>query len=126
MIWVINIGLWVISIMIYIIVTQYRRNEKLEKIIQQQAEYIETTRKSVDQITKTFDVIDQQNLFRANDYIGHAEVFKHSVLSIIADESCIEEDDVLKCHNYFHGVNIKLMKCGGITPALRMIQQEKS
>lgn len=63
---------------------------------------------------------------KAADYLGHAEVFKHSVLPIIADESCIEEDDVLKCHTYFHGVNIKLMKCGGITPALRMIQKAKS
>lgn len=63
---------------------------------------------------------------KADDYLGHAEVFKHSVLPIIADESCIEEDDVLKCHTYFHGVNIKLMKCGGITPALRMIQKAKS
>jgi hypothetical protein len=53
MVWIINIGLWVLSIMVYIIITQYRRNEKLEKIAQQQAEYIETTRKSVDQITKT-------------------------------------------------------------------------
>ena len=63
---------------------------------------------------------------KADDYLGHAEVFKHSVLPIIADESCIEEEDVLKCYNYFHGVNIKLMKCGGITPALRMIHQAKS
>ncbi len=63
---------------------------------------------------------------KADDYLGHAEVFKHSVLPIVADESCIEEEDVLKCHNYFHGVNIKLMKCGGITPALRMITQAKS
>jgi hypothetical protein len=70
MIWIINIGLWVISILVYIIITQYRKNEKLENIAQQQAEYIELTRKSVSQITKTFDVIDQQNLFRSNDYIG--------------------------------------------------------
>lgn len=70
MIWIINIGIWVISIMVYIIITQYRKNEKLEKIAQQQADYIEITRRSVDKITKTFDVIDQQNLFRANDYIG--------------------------------------------------------
>lgn len=70
MVWIINIGLWVISILVYIIITQYRKNEKLENIAQQQAEYIELTRKSVGQITKTFDIIDQQNLFRANDYIG--------------------------------------------------------
>ena len=63
---------------------------------------------------------------KADNYLGHAEVYKHSVLPIIADESCIKEEDVAKCHNYFHGVNIKLMKCGGITPALRMIHQAKS
>jgi L-alanine-DL-glutamate epimerase-like enolase superfamily enzyme len=44
----------------------------------------------------------------------------------MADESCILEQDVEKCVGYFHGVNIKLMKCGGITPALRMIKKAKS
>lgn len=55
-----------------------------------------------------------------------AVVFQKSVLPIIADESCQVESDVLKCQNRFHGINIKLMKCGGFTPALRMIQQAKS
>jgi L-alanine-DL-glutamate epimerase-like enolase superfamily enzyme len=36
------------------------------------------------------------------------------------------EEDVSKCAGYFHGVNIKLMKCGGLTPALRMIKEAKS
>lgn len=49
------------------------------------------------------------------------EVKKASKLPIIADESCIVESDVDKCAPYFDGVNIKLAKCGGITPALRMI-----
>lgn len=31
-----------------------------------------------------------------------------------------------QCAEYFHGINIKLMKCGGITPALRMIQQGRN
>jgi L-alanine-DL-glutamate epimerase-like enolase superfamily enzyme len=62
---------------------------------------------------------------KADNWEGHKEVFKHSVLPIIADESCILEEDVAKCHNYFHGVNIKLMKCGGITPARRMIEEAK-
>jgi L-alanine-DL-glutamate epimerase-like enolase superfamily enzyme len=61
----------------------------------------------------------------ADDWEGHAELFKKSVLPIIADESCIVESDVLKCHQNFHGVNIKLMKCGGITPAKRMIEQAR-
>jgi L-alanine-DL-glutamate epimerase-like enolase superfamily enzyme len=54
------------------------------------------------------------------------KVFKHSVLPIIADESCIIEEDVAKCHNHFHGINIKLVKCGGLTPARRMIQEAKN
>ncbi|UQD57538.1 dipeptide epimerase [Flavobacterium sp. K5-23] len=63
---------------------------------------------------------------RADDWEGHKEVFKHSVLPIIADESCIIEEDVAKCHNHFHGVNVKLVKCGGLTPGRRMIQQARS
>jgi len=62
---------------------------------------------------------------KANDWEGQREVFKNSVLPIMADESCISETDVAKCHNHFHGVNIKLMKCGGITPGRRMIAEAK-
>ena len=62
---------------------------------------------------------------KADNWEGHKEVFKHSVLPIIADESCIIEEDVAKCHNYFHGVNVKLVKCGGLTPGRRMIQEAK-
>jgi L-alanine-DL-glutamate epimerase-like enolase superfamily enzyme len=63
---------------------------------------------------------------KADNWEGHKEVYKHSVLPIIADESCIIEEDVAKCHNHFHGVNIKLVKCGGLTPGRRMIQQAKA
>lgn len=62
---------------------------------------------------------------KADDWDGHREVFKHSVLPIVADESCIIESDIAKCHNHFHGVNIKLMKCGGITPGRRMLHEAK-
>jgi L-alanine-DL-glutamate epimerase-like enolase superfamily enzyme len=62
---------------------------------------------------------------KADNWEGHKEIFKQSVLPIIADESCIIEEDVSKCHGYFHGVNIKLAKCGGLTPARRMIQEAK-
>jgi L-alanine-DL-glutamate epimerase-like enolase superfamily enzyme len=57
---------------------------------------------------------------------GMSEVFAHSKLPLIADESCISESDVEKCQGHFHGVNIKLVKAGGITPALRMIQKAKA
>jgi L-alanine-DL-glutamate epimerase-like enolase superfamily enzyme len=54
------------------------------------------------------------------------KVYQQSILPIIADEACLREEDVARCTNYFHGVNIKLVKCGGLTPGLRMIQEAKS
>lgn len=62
---------------------------------------------------------------KADNWKGQREVYQNSVLPVMADESCIEEVDVAKCHNHFHGVNIKLMKCGGITPGRRMIAEAK-
>ena len=62
---------------------------------------------------------------KADNWEAHKEVFKHSVLPIIADESCIIEEDVSRCHNHFHGVNVKLVKCGGLTPGKRMIEEAK-
>jgi len=44
-------------------------------------------------------------------------------LPIIADESCVLEDDVERLSRNFDGINVKLVKCGGLTPALRMIQR---
>ncbi len=62
---------------------------------------------------------------KANDWEGMEQVMHHSVLPIIADESCIVESDVEKCALHFNGINIKLTKCGGLTPALRMIKKGK-
>ncbi|GAB4056207.1 dipeptide epimerase [Spirosoma litoris] len=62
----------------------------------------------------------------ANDWEGAKQVYEQSVLPIIADESCIVEADVDRCAGYFHGVNIKLTKCGGITPARRMIARARA
>jgi L-Ala-D/L-Glu epimerase len=57
---------------------------------------------------------------------GMKEVYKYSKLPVMADESCIVETDVKKCHGLFHGINVKLVKAGGITPGLRMIREAKS
>ncbi|MCW5516966.1 dipeptide epimerase [Muriicola sp. Z0-33] len=62
---------------------------------------------------------------KADDWEGMEKVAHHSVLPIIADESCILEEDVEKCALHFNGINIKLTKCGGLTPALRMIKRGK-
>ncbi len=60
-----------------------------------------------------------------DDREGMAKLFAHSALPLIADESCVAEADVLKCPHHFHGINIKLTKCSGITPAKRMIDKAR-
>ncbi|WP_308991683.1 dipeptide epimerase [Mariniflexile litorale] len=62
---------------------------------------------------------------KADDWEGHKEVYQKSVLPVIADESCQVEADVAKCYNHFHGINVKLVKCGGLTPARRMLVHAK-
>ncbi|MDX5479963.1 MAG: dipeptide epimerase [Cyclobacteriaceae bacterium] len=61
-----------------------------------------------------------------DDLEGMKEVYQYTKLPVIADESCIVESDVKKCHGLFHGINVKLVKAGGITPGLRMIHEAKS
>ena len=53
-------------------------------------------------------------------------LYERSPLPLYADEACVLEGDVAKCHQHFHGINIKLTKCSGITPALRMITNARS
>jgi len=60
-----------------------------------------------------------------DDWNGMKVLFERSSLPLYADESCVSEHDAEKCYNHFHGINIKLTKCSGITPALRMIQKAK-
>jgi L-alanine-DL-glutamate epimerase-like enolase superfamily enzyme len=46
-------------------------------------------------------------------------------IPLFADESCLSEMDVSVCAKYFDGINIKLTKCGGLTPAYRMIKHAR-
>ncbi|MCF8342283.1 MAG: dipeptide epimerase [Chitinophagaceae bacterium] len=61
-----------------------------------------------------------------DDWEGMKVLFEQSPIPLFADESCVKESDVEICAGYFHGINIKLTKCSGITPARRMIKQAKS
>jgi L-alanine-DL-glutamate epimerase-like enolase superfamily enzyme len=60
-----------------------------------------------------------------DDWEGMKFLYQHSPLPLVADESCVFEQDVEKCIGYFHGINIKLTKCSGLTPAIRMISQAR-
>jgi L-alanine-DL-glutamate epimerase-like enolase superfamily enzyme len=61
-----------------------------------------------------------------DDWEGMKRLYEQSPLPLIADESCVIEADVQKCQGHFHGINIKLTKCSGITPARRMIANARS
>lgn len=59
------------------------------------------------------------------DYTGMKQLMEISPVPLIADESCVGEEDIKNCFGHFHGINIKLTKCSGITPAIRMIKKAR-
>ena len=74
---------------------------------------------------KKLDVEFIEQPLAKDDWEGARWLNEKSALPLFADESCVVESDVSKCHGNFHGINIKLTKCGGITPALRMIREAR-
>jgi L-Ala-D/L-Glu epimerase len=86
----------------------------------------------VDEAIKNIAVFKYLNVefieqpLKADNIEGMRELKKNSLLPLVADESCIKEADVDACFGLFDGVNIKLAKCGGLTPALRMIDNARS
>ncbi len=58
-----------------------------------------------------------------DNWEGMQQLKQQAILPLYADESCVFEKDVATCANYFNGINIKLTKCSGLTPALRMIKE---
>jgi len=55
-----------------------------------------------------------------------AELLASCPLPLLADESCVVLEDVEKMPGRFSGFNIKLTKCGGLTPALRMLRRAQT
>lgn len=74
---------------------------------------------------KSLDVEFIEQPLAKDNWEEMEKLFKISPVPLIADESCVTEEDVAKCKTCFHGINIKLTKCGGITPARRMIAKAR-
>lgn len=74
---------------------------------------------------KTLGVELIEQPLHKDNFNDMAALLKQSELPLFADESCVKESDVDKCAGYFNGINIKLTKCGGITPALRIIKNAR-
>lgn len=56
------------------------------------------------------------------DVEGMQELKKISTIPIIADEACHNEKDLAKIEGSYDGINVKLAKCSGITPAVSLIK----
>jgi L-alanine-DL-glutamate epimerase-like enolase superfamily enzyme len=54
------------------------------------------------------------------------ELYRQSPLPIFVDESCFDSRDIPKLADRVHGINIKLMKSGGLSEALRMVYTAKA
>jgi L-alanine-DL-glutamate epimerase-like enolase superfamily enzyme len=54
-----------------------------------------------------------------------ANLRRDCALPLIADESVQTIADIDRCAVCFHGINIKLTKAGGLTPALQMIRKAR-
>jgi len=61
-----------------------------------------------------------------DNWEGMKILYAQSAIPLYADESCVFEQDVIRCKDHFHGINIKLTKCSGLTPAKRIITEARA
>jgi L-alanine-DL-glutamate epimerase-like enolase superfamily enzyme len=60
------------------------------------------------------------------DTAGFAALKPHCPLPLVADESCWNRNDVVRLAPHVDGINIKLLKCGGLGEALAMAREARS
>ena len=53
-------------------------------------------------------------------------LYERSPLPIFVDESCLTSHDIPRLADRVHGINIKLMKSGGLTEAMRMVHTARA
>lgn len=76
--------------------------------------------KLISKLEKLNCVLIEQPLNKL-DHEGHYWLKQRTALAIIADESIRLYEDLLQYHEAYSGANIKLMKCGGLFQAQKMI-----
>jgi L-alanine-DL-glutamate epimerase-like enolase superfamily enzyme len=67
------------------------------------------------------DCILIEQPLKDHNHDGHYWLKQRSTLPIIADESICLYEDLLQFHEAYSGVNVKLMKCGGLFQAQKML-----
>ncbi|UBM57611.1 dipeptide epimerase [Marinilongibacter aquaticus] len=67
-----------------------------------------------------FELLEQA--FPIREIEGNLQLKEMNLLPVFVDESCVSKEDVRRVAPYVDGINIKLTKCGGPTPAMEMIK----
>jgi len=63
--------------------------------------------------------------FKSMNLDDTVKLRKKSPLPLIADENSLNSGDIPGIHNVFDGINIKLMKCGSLFEALKMVKMAR-
>ena len=63
--------------------------------------------------------------FKSSDLNSTAQLRSKSPLPIIADENSLNSQDIPKIEDVFDGINIKLMKCGSLFEAIKMVKMAR-
>lgn len=71
-------------------------------------------------VLEEFGVTVLEQPVAAGDLEGFAEIRRHARIPLIADESCVDADDIPALVGRVDGINIKLAKCGSLREAMRM------
>lgn len=74
--------------------------------------------------TQNVEFVEQP--FKAANLRDTAQLKQRSPLPIIADENSMNSGDLKGIAHAFHGINIKLMKCGSMLEAIKMIKLARS
>ncbi len=87
---------------------------------------------SVDDAVKMCDWLESQGVRHIEQPLAAGEegnlpiLYKRSPLPIFVDESCFTSKDIPQLADRVHGINIKLMKSGGLSEAMRMVHTAKA
>jgi L-alanine-DL-glutamate epimerase-like enolase superfamily enzyme len=64
--------------------------------------------------------------FHKDDLVNTQNLSVQLSIPVIADEACQRYEDIDRVKGHFSGINVKLQKCGGISPAYKMITYARS
>jgi len=104
------------------------RSTRPDAIIRVDANEAWTPKQAVERIRalSTYELELVEQPVDGRDLAGLGYVTSETPVLVIADESCIVPADVPMVAPHVDGINIKLMKCGGIYPALTMIHTARA